>query len=257
MPDADNTIFIYIVGDNGASAEGGLEGSLNENLFFNGFPEKWEDNLEHIDEIGGPKWFNHFPRRLGARDEHAVPVDQAGRQPLRRHPQPDDHLVAGADQGQGGRALPVPPRHRHRADALRGDRDPAARTMLNGIEQKPHRGRQLPRRSTTRTPPETRKTQYFEMLVNRGMYHDGWMASSRDGESPGSDRSRSTRTAASGSCTTSTRTSPRPTTSPPQNPEKLSELQDLWWAEAARNNVLPLDGRKSERLNAELQGARR
>ena len=61
MPNADNTIFIYIVGDNGASAEGGLEGSLNENLFFNGFPEKWQDNLEHIDEIGGPKWFNHFP----------------------------------------------------------------------------------------------------------------------------------------------------------------------------------------------------
>ena len=61
MPNADNTIFIYIVGDNGASAEGGLEGSLNENLFFNGFPEKWQDNLKHIDEIGGPKWFNHFP----------------------------------------------------------------------------------------------------------------------------------------------------------------------------------------------------
>ena len=42
-------------------AEGGLEGSVNENLFFNGFPEKWEDNLKHIDEIGGPRWFNHFP----------------------------------------------------------------------------------------------------------------------------------------------------------------------------------------------------
>ena len=61
LPNAENTIFLYIVGDNGASAEGGLEGSVNENLFFNGFPEKWEDNLKHIDEIGGPRWFNHFP----------------------------------------------------------------------------------------------------------------------------------------------------------------------------------------------------
>jgi arylsulfatase len=61
MPGGDNTVFIYIAGDNGASAEGGLEGSINENLFFNGFPEKWEDNIKAIDELGGPKHFNHFP----------------------------------------------------------------------------------------------------------------------------------------------------------------------------------------------------
>ena len=61
MPGAENTIIIYIVGDNGASAEGGIEGSINENLFFNGFPEKWQDNLKHIDDLGGPKFFNHFP----------------------------------------------------------------------------------------------------------------------------------------------------------------------------------------------------
>ena len=61
LPDADNTLIIYIAGDNGASAEGGLEGSLKENLFFNGFPEKWQDNLKAIDELGGPKHFNHFP----------------------------------------------------------------------------------------------------------------------------------------------------------------------------------------------------
>src|SRR5262245_1146813 len=61
LPDADNTLFIYIAGDNGSSAEGGLEGSLNENLFFNGIVEKWQDNLRVIDELGGPKHFNHFP----------------------------------------------------------------------------------------------------------------------------------------------------------------------------------------------------
>ena len=61
LPGAKNTIFIYIAGDNGSSAEGGIEGSVNENLFFNGFPEKWQDNLKVIDELGGPKHFNHFP----------------------------------------------------------------------------------------------------------------------------------------------------------------------------------------------------
>ena len=61
LPGADNTLFIYIAGDNGSSAEGGLEGTLNENLFFNGFPDKWEDELKVIDELGGPKHYNHFP----------------------------------------------------------------------------------------------------------------------------------------------------------------------------------------------------
>ena len=61
LPDADNTLIIYIAGDNGASAEGGIEGSLCENMFFNGFPEKWQDNIKAIDELGGPKHFNHFP----------------------------------------------------------------------------------------------------------------------------------------------------------------------------------------------------
>ena len=61
LPDADNTLIIYIAGDNGSSAEGGLEGSLNENLFFNGISEKWQDNIKAIDELGGPRHFNHFP----------------------------------------------------------------------------------------------------------------------------------------------------------------------------------------------------
>ena len=61
LPDADNTMIIYIVGDNGSSAEGGMAGSLNEMAFFNGVIEKVEDILPHIDELGGPKHFNHFP----------------------------------------------------------------------------------------------------------------------------------------------------------------------------------------------------
>ena len=61
LPGSDNTIIVYIAGDNGASAEGGLEGSLCENVFFNGFSEKWQDNIKAIDELGGPKHFNHFP----------------------------------------------------------------------------------------------------------------------------------------------------------------------------------------------------
>ena len=122
LPDADNTIILYQVGDNGASAEGGLVGLLNENSFFNGVPESLEDNLKDIDELGGPKHFNHFPAGWALGDEHAVPVDEADRLAPRRRAQSARHLVAGADQGQGRRASAVPSRHRYRADDLRGVR---------------------------------------------------------------------------------------------------------------------------------------
>jgi arylsulfatase A-like enzyme len=61
LPDADNTLIIYIMGDNGASAEGGLDGDTNEIAAFNGVAEDWQGNLKHIDELGGPKYYNHFP----------------------------------------------------------------------------------------------------------------------------------------------------------------------------------------------------
>ena len=61
LPDADNTLIFYQCGDNGASAEGGLVGLVNENSFFNNVEENPADNLARIDELGGPKHFNHFP----------------------------------------------------------------------------------------------------------------------------------------------------------------------------------------------------
>lgn len=61
LPDADNTLVIYIVGDNGSSAEGGFDGTLNEMAFFNAYQFKYEEMLPHIDELGTEKHFNHFP----------------------------------------------------------------------------------------------------------------------------------------------------------------------------------------------------
>src|SRR5262245_5991615 len=119
LPDADNTLIVYIAGDNGSSAEGGLEGSLNENLFFNGYPARWQDNLKALDELGGAQALQPLPGLVGARHEHALPVDQAGGQPLRGHAQSDDRVVAGAHQGQGRTARAIHPHHRPRAYALR------------------------------------------------------------------------------------------------------------------------------------------
>ena len=83
----DNTLFIYVSGDNGASAEGTLNGVWSAPSFQNGFPEDPEWLLAHIDDFGSARCENHFNVRVGVGAGRTVPVDQAGRLPLRRHPQ--------------------------------------------------------------------------------------------------------------------------------------------------------------------------
>ncbi|HEY7157019.1 MAG TPA: arylsulfatase [Gemmataceae bacterium] len=253
LPDADNTLFIYIAGDNGASAEGGIEGSVNENLFFNGFPEKWQDNLKVIDELGGPKHFNHFPSAWA----HAMDT------PFQWTKQVASHF--------GGTRNPMivswPARIKDKG-GLRSqfhhviDITPTiyevsgitAPSVLNGVPQKPIEGTSFAYTFDDAKAKDRRTTQYFEMGCVRGIYHNGWMASAiafapwnptREKFDPDKqkwelyhieeDFSQANDLAA-------------------KQPEKLRALQDLWWVEASKYNVLPLDWRGTERLNAELMG---
>ncbi len=222
LPDADNTHLHLHRGDNGSSAEGGLEGSLNENLFFNGFPEKWQDNLKAIDELGGPKHFNHFPSAWA----HAMNT------PFQWTKQVASHF--------GGTRNPMiiswPARIKDKGglrrssctsstSCRRSTRRSASprRRMLNGIEQKPIEGISFAddvRRCEG--PGAAHTTQYFELLVNRGLYHDGWMASCAFVCAVATGAQRvSIPISRSGSSTTSTRISRRPTTSRPRIREKL------------------------------------
>ena len=122
----DNTLVIYIQGDNGASAEGTLQGLLNEMTVFNGIPEDFKEVMRRHGRARRADDLQPLPGRLGARDGHAVPVDQADRLALRRHAQRHGHLLAGAHQGQGRTPHAVPSRHRHRADDPRGRRRASA-----------------------------------------------------------------------------------------------------------------------------------
>src|SRR5215472_12359682 len=176
LPDANNTIVIYIAGDNGSSAEGGLEGSVNENLFFNGIVEKWQDNLKVIDELGGPKHFNHFPAAWA----HAMDT------PFQWTKQVSSHF--------GGTRNPMiiswPARIKDRG-SLRSqfihtiDIVPTLYEVigitppqvLNGITQRPIEGISFADTFTDAKAKGRHRTQYFEMGANRGIYHDGWMAS--------------------------------------------------------------------------------
>jgi len=252
LPDADNTIFIYIAGGNGASAEGGLEGSVNENLFFNGFVEKWQDNLKVIDELGGPKYFNHFPAAWA----HAMDTPFQWTKQIASHfggtrnpmivSWPAKIKDRGGLRSQFVHVIDIVPT----LYEVTGITPPQ---VLNGTPQKPIEGISFAYAFDDAKAKSRRTTQYFEMGTNRGLYHDGWMASAvsvapwetvRDADPDhqkwelyniDQDFSQANDVAAA-------------------NPVKLRELQDLWWAEAAKYNVLPMDWRVTERFNAELAG---
>lgn len=253
LPDADNTLIIYIAGDNGSSAEGGLEGSLNENLFFNGFPEKWQDNLKVIDELGGPKHFNHFPSSWA----HAMNAPFQWTKQVASHfggtrnpmiiSWPAKITDKGGLRDQFLHVIDIVPT----IYELCGITEPRE---LNGVQQKPIEGISFASTFDDAKAAGKRKIQYFELGCNRGLYHDGWMASApsfvpwdpnRGDWDPDTavwelykideDFSQAKDIAA-------------------DHPEKLRELQDLWWVEASKYNVLPLDWRGTIRMNAEAMG---
>src|SRR4029450_2974684 len=111
----DDTLIYYIIGDNGASAEGSLIGAFNDKTGGEA-PDLSTPELliEHIDDLGSRKANNHYALRSRACDEHAVSMDQAGRVAFRRHAQRDHHPLAEGHQRQGRDPLAVPPRDRHR-----------------------------------------------------------------------------------------------------------------------------------------------
>jgi arylsulfatase len=253
LPGADNTIFIYIAGDNGASAEGGLEGSLCENMFFNGFPEKWQDNLKAIDELGGPKHFNHFPASWA----HAMNA------PFQWTKQVASHF--------GGTRNPMIISWPARIKDKGGLREQFIHTIdivptlyelcgvtppreLNGAQQKPIEGVSFAAALDDAKAPEHRKTQYFELGCNRGIYHDGWMASSPSFVPWNPVRPEWDPDKAVWELYKVDEDFSQANDLASEFPQKLRQLQDLWWVEASKYSVLPLDWRGSERFNSELMG---
>jgi arylsulfatase A-like enzyme len=253
LPDADNTIFIYIAGDNGASAEGGIEASVNENLFFNGFPEKWEDNLKVMDELGGPKHFNHFPAAWA----------QAMDTPFQWTKQVASHFGGTRNpliiswpariKGKGG----LRSQFIHTIDIVPTLYEVVGITPpmeLNGVTQKPIQGISFADTFTDAKAKDRRATQYFELGCNRGLYHSGWMASAISFPPWEPNRKVFDIDKQKWELYNIEQDFSQANDLATANPQKLRELQDLWWSEAAKYDVLPLDWRAVERLNAELMG---
>ena len=136
----DNTLVIYLIGDNGASAEGTMHGAWSAPSFQNGVPEDPEWLLEHIDDFGSARCENHFNVGLGVGARRAVPVDEAGRLALRRHAQRHGHLLAATASRRAASCAPSsttsstsPPR----SSMPPASTEPAD---VNGVEQKPIEG---------------------------------------------------------------------------------------------------------------------
>lgn len=245
----DNTLFLIIVGDNGPSAEGGPNGVFNKFALMNGIPENEADILQRLDEIGGPTSNSNYPCGWA----------WAGASPLQWFKQIASHLGAvrnglivswpksvtsvGEIRSQFHHCIDIAP------TILEAAGIPMPRTV-NGVDQSTLDGVSMCYSFRDGTACSARRQQYFEMVGNRAMYGDGWMASARHGALPwqysatqlgnfaddrwelydlDKDFSQANDLAQS-------------------EVSLLTELKERWFSEAGRNGVLPLDDRRGPRF---------
>jgi arylsulfatase len=248
----ENTLFFYIVGDNGSSAEGGPEGTYNEMMALNGIIGKADQMMDHIEAWGDPSTFPHF----------AIGWAWATNTPFQWTKQVASHFggtrngmvmhwpkgikAKGEWRSQFHHVIDVAP------TALEATRIPQPKTV-NGIAQRPMDGVSMLYSADAPKAAERRTTQYFEMFGNRGIYHEGWVACTRHSlpwlmvplpalkddvwelYKVDEDFSQANNLAA-------------------KNPEKLKELQAVFDKEGVRNHVFPIDDRRSERFNPAIAG---
>ena len=248
----DNTLFIYIAGDNGASAEGGLDGTFNELMALNGIPQNLEDVLPRLDDMGGPKAFNHYPVGWA----HAMNSPYQWTKQVASHwggtrngmamSWPKGIEAQGEIRHQFHHVIDIAPTILEAA----GLPEPY---MVNGIAQKPIEGVSMNYTFEDAAAKDRHVTQYFEMFGNRGIYHEGWTAVTHHstpwegGELPSFDKDEWELYDTKNDWSQANDLSD-------QMPEKLRELQDLFLVEAAKYNVFPLDDRRYERFNPAIAG---
>ncbi len=237
----DNTLIIYIQGDNGASAEGGLLGEFYEQSFVNGVEDSLEYRLRHLDEIGGPKAYNHFPAGWA----------WATNAPFQYYKQIGSHFGGLRD----GLVMSWPDRikadGRMRqqfhfvSDIMPTILDAAgveAPGTLDGTPQMPLDGISMTYTFDQPGAPSRRKTQVFEMLQNLAIYQDGWWAATKPVKAPWEifRYQQIDPDARQWELYDITRDYSQAHDLAEKYPEKLATLKELFWKEAERNRILPL-----------------
>lgn len=233
----DNTIVV-VVSDNGASGEGSPDGSVNENKFFNGWPEDPAENITKLDKLGGPDTYNHYP--TGWAWAFNTPYKMFKRYTLEGGIA-DPLIISwpGRMRDVGGQ---VREQYHHAIDIvptvleLVGIEAPR---QIKGHTQSPMHGTSMVYSFRAPQDPSTRTTQYYAMLGTRALYHDGWKVVARHGALSGrgdfaadewelyhvaEDRAETRDLSA-------------------EHPDKVRQLVELWFAEAGANGAFPLDDR--------------
>jgi len=238
----DNTLIFYCA-DNGASGEGSPNGSVNENKFFNGYPDELSENMQYIDTLGSPDTYNHYP--TGWAVAFSTPF-----QMFKRYSQYSggtcDPMVIHWPKGIKAKGQ-VRHQYHHATDIVPTILDVTGLDMpatYRGAEQHPMDGVSMRYSFDDADAPTTKTRQYYAMLGTRGIWENGWKAAAL--HAPFSDtghfdqdrwelyhvdedRAESVDLAA-------------------EHPEKLKALIDAWFEEADKNFVLPLDDRTATQI---------
>ena len=255
-PVLDDTLVYLIVGDNGASAEGTLQGAFNEMANFNGMAdiETPEFMMSKIDEFGGEGSYGHYAVGWAwAMDSpyqwtKQVASHWGGTRNGTIVHWPEGIKDKGGHRNQFTHVIDLAP------TVLEAAGIPAP-TIVNGVMQSPYEGTSMLYSFNDAEAPERHETQYFEMFCNRGIYHKGWSAVTKHRTPwamggqvmPAFDDDVWELYDGNSDWTQSKDLSK-------ENPEKLHELQRLWLIEAVKYNVLPLDDRQIERINPTSAG---
>jgi arylsulfatase A-like enzyme len=233
-----NTMII-VVSDNGASGEGGPNGSVNENKFFNGVPDDLQANLAMLDELGGTQTYNHYPN--GWAMAFNTPFKMWKRYEFNGGT--SDPCIISWPHATSGKGE-VRHQYHHAVDIVPtiletlGVEPPA---VIKGHTQSRIDGVSMRYSVADPDGPSERRTQFYSMLGSRGIWHDGWKAVTTHPTISGwshfnddtwqlyhveSDRSELHDLA-------------------DERPDKLREMVNLWYAEAGDNQAFPLDDRSA------------
>jgi len=252
MGEMDNTLFIYIAGDNGTSAEGGFVGMYNEMTYFNNVTEKVEDLLPLIDKWGGSETFPHMAAGWAVALDSPfswtkqVASDFGGTRNGMVVHWPEGIEEKGGIRSQFGHVIDIAP------TILEAASLPEPK-IVNGTPQTPIEGVSLAYSFNDAMAKERHTTQYFEIFGNRAIYHDGWLARTIH-RAPWQTLEQAPLESDKWDLYNARDDFSLANNLAGENPEKLKELQALFMSEGEKYHVLPIDDRVIERVNPALAG---
>ena len=248
----DNTLIFFVYGDNGTSAEGGRIGMFNEMTYFNGGKESVEMMLQLLDKWGGPETYPHMAAGWAVAFDtpykwtKQVASDHGGTKVGMAVHWPKGIKSKGELRTQFHHVIDVAPTILEAA----GLPEPKE---VNGVEQRPMDGVSMVYSFDDAKAEDQHTTQYFEMFGNRAIYHDGWFARTIH-KAPWEPKPRRGLAEDIWELYDMHNDFSLVNDLSKKNPQKLSELQELFMKEAEKNQVLPIDDRTIERVNPTIAG---